>query len=113
MRSLYTVEGEAVASCPHAKQILYAEFSEKRRQVISFALQFLSVEKTDVKYNYMHTAAHRNTAALRRAAVQCILLKRTEIGFPVKFFYAKCRKRLGQAKNCKKALIFFSRYIIL
>lgn len=27
--SLYTVEGEAVASCPHAKQILYAEFSEK------------------------------------------------------------------------------------
>lgn len=29
VRSLYTVEGEAVASCPHAKQILYAEFSEK------------------------------------------------------------------------------------
>lgn len=27
--SLYTEEGEAVASCPHAKQILYAEFSEK------------------------------------------------------------------------------------
>jgi len=60
--------------------------------VISFALQFLSVEKTDVKYNYMHTAAHRNTAALRRAAVQCILLKRTRNRLSCKIFLCKMQK---------------------